>query len=131
MGPLLYDFLENHLLRLLLLLDAPTTLESIKLNNRIDVMCLTPQADSCEAVVEGTPLVYKTMPNTNCNHPHMLYRYNPEDKSLVHDCTGMSLCANEQGVVVHSHNCKGDEARYEHTQVWLVGTVSVYGCTMY
>ena len=79
-------------------------------------MCLTPDVDSCDKVVEGTPLVYKSMPNQNCNHPYMLYKYNPADKTLIHACSGLSLCEKD-GTIIHSALCNGDDGKYERTPV--------------
>ena len=46
----------------------------------------------------------------------MLYKYNPADKSLIHDCSGLSLCEKD-GTIIHSALCNGDDGKYERTPV--------------
>ena len=79
-------------------------------------MCITPDITSCSSVPDGTKLIYKSMPNNDCNHPYMLYEYQA-DGSLIHHCSKKKICPDSDGYLQVSSQCSDDGARFQRTAV--------------
>ena len=82
-------------------------------------MCITPNITTCNGnISDGTKIIYKSMPNKDCNHPHMLFTYG-QDGTLTHHCSGKKVCPSaDGGYWVISSTCASDEVQYTRTQVF-------------
>ena len=86
-------------------------------------MCITPDIENCDNVPDGTKLIYKSMPNYDCDHERMLYVYE-SDGTLKHHCSGKKICADTNGLLMVSSQCSDQGAKFERTQVSQSATYS-------
>uniref|UniRef100_A0A7M6DPA1 Uncharacterized protein n=1 Tax=Clytia hemisphaerica TaxID=252671 RepID=A0A7M6DPA1_9CNID len=85
-------------------------------------MCVTPKIDTdaeCANIPDGTNLIYKEMPNFDCDHKRMLFDYNA-DGSLIHHCSGKRICLDQNGFLQVSSQCGIEESKFERTEALSV-----------
>ena len=81
-------------------------------------MCLTPNITSCDGdIPDGTKIIYKSSPNKDCDHPHMLFYYH-SDGTLIHKCSEKKVCPSDDGeFLILSSTCGVDASKYSRTKV--------------
>ena len=81
-------------------------------------MCITPDISNCDGnIPDGTKIMFKSMPNNDCDHPHMLFTH-ASDGTLTHHCSGKKVCPSNDGqYLMISSLCSADESTYTRTQV--------------
>eukprot|EP00111_Clytia_hemisphaerica_P010409 TCONS_00030414-protein len=82
-------------------------------------MCITPDItndDECAAIPDGTKLIYKQMPNLDCNHNRMLFDYK-SDGTMIHHCSGKKICQDADGWLHVSSTCGAEESKFNRTQL--------------
>lgn len=85
-------------------------------------MCITPNITDCTSVPDGTKLIYKSMPDKNCNHERMLFVHH-SDGTLIHKCSGKKVCPGKDGKLVVSSDCEAETSKFTRTKVltsWLI-----------
>ncbi|XP_057304821.1 uncharacterized protein LOC130641845 isoform X1 [Hydractinia symbiolongicarpus] len=79
-------------------------------------MCVTPNITSCSGdIPDGTKIMYRTMPNYDCDHEHMQFIYKP-DGTLIHKCSGKNVCPSDDGQYwIISSACDAEASKYTRT----------------
>lgn len=92
---------------------APTPIVANKVRGR-NAMCITPNVNSCDDVPDGTRLIYKEMPDLDCNHKRMLFDFGA-DGVMKHHYSGKKICPDSNGFLVVSSQCTDTEATFTRT----------------
>ena len=95
----------------------PTPISTVDAYNT-NILCIAPDTldDTCAKIPDGTNLIYKEMPNRDCNHKFMLFDYQ-SDGTMIHKCSNKRICSNAKGVLQISSQCGIEESKFERTEV--------------
>jgi len=105
--------------------NSPTPISTVPFKAH---MCITPDTSDCSNIPDGTKLIYKKMPDGDCNHEQMLFYY-LADGTIIHKCSNKRVCSDPKGVLQISSQCRVRESKFERTEVcceFMVRLILVY-----